>query len=164
MFYNDDEGSGLMKSVSTLKFYVWLLFPLIVFVCINTIPNISRALTNDEPVLFFAFIVLLELSVIAFVVALYSAYRILDNIQNGQHFTNDTLKRLKTIKYSSDSFGIIFAIIALLYLIFLRTKFSFIPIFAAFSFLSVIVSYFAEVLLEIFKNGMELKHDSELTI
>jgi hypothetical protein len=154
-----------MRQGSTLflKFTIYLIGIAILAVCVFALPLGIRA---EDAGGYRLILMGLYLPAIPFYVALYQSLKLLGNIDRNMAFSASSLKALKNIKYCAISISIIFA--AGMPFIIRVADMDDAPGVVAMGlviiFASIVIATFATLLHMLFKNGMEIKSENDLTV
>jgi hypothetical protein len=156
-----------MKQVSTLflKGVILVITLLVLAFCLIALPTAIRGeLTGDfdyAPLLFG-----LYLPAFPFLFALFQAFKLLGNIDNNIAFSENSIKSIKYIKYSSLLISALFT--AGMPYIFYLAQLDDAPGVAAIGFIiigaSFVVAVFAAVLQKLIQTGLALKSENDLTV
>ncbi|MBL8030229.1 MAG: DUF2975 domain-containing protein [Candidatus Doudnabacteria bacterium] len=154
-----------MKKSSTLflKLVILLLGSAALAFCIFVIPPTIGSFSTQgyDPIL-----AGLYLPAVPFFIALYKAFKLLTYIDNGQAFSDLSVKALKAIKYCGVIISALF--IAGIPYIFTAAEKDDAPGVVALGliiiFASFVIAVFAAVLESLLKNAIELKSENDLTV
>lgn len=153
-----------MKNSFTLvlKAAVVLVAILATAFCVYLLP----AVVHPDNLDFLPQLVALELSVLPFLYALSRVWKLLTYLEQGKPFSQESIKALKQIKYSSVAFGIIYSL-AMPYNYY-QAKLEDAPGLVAIGFSlicgAVVVAIFAAVLQKLVQTGVDLKSENDLTV
>jgi|SRR3989344_1191118 len=104
---------------------------------------------------------------IAFFVALYQAFKLLEYIGQNKVFSLNSVKALRTIKYCAIVLGILI-VMAALYIRISHVKgddpAGFIAVCMVTTFVSIVIATVAAVFERILQNAMEIKSENDLTV
>lgn len=104
---------------------------------------------------------------IAFFVALYKAFKLLENIGQNKVFSSNSVKTLKSIKYSAIVFGILI-VLAGLYISLFHNKeddpAGFLAMCIVTTFASIVIATAAAIFEKLLQNAIDMKSENDLTI
>lgn len=153
-----------MKKVSTLFLKIVIIFFELVAVSICTyliVDAIIRDLSFFHPV-----IILLNVSAIPFVIALYQAMKLLSYIDKNTAFSELSVKALQNIKYCAIAISSFFTLS--LPFMFQLAQLEDAPGLVLMALIvvgaSVVIAVFASILQKLVKSAIELKTENELTV
>jgi len=153
-----------MKKGSTLFLKIVIIFFELVAVSICTyliVDAIIRDLSFFHPV-----IILLTVSTIPFVIALYQGLKLLSYIDKNTAFSELSVKALQNIKYCAVAISVFFTLS--LPFMFQLAQIEDAPGLVLFTLIivgaSVVIAVFAAVLQKLVKNAIDIKTENELTV
>ncbi len=139
-------------------------------VAIFTLPSMYKGIIEEFPqvnaTLLSLFIGGLGLSVIPFLVALYQALNLLNYIEKGTAFSQNSVRALKNIKYCGIAIAICYA--AGIPFLFQVAELDDAPglglMALALTCVPLVVTTFAAVLQKVLQNAIEIKSENDLTV
>ncbi|GKV67187.1 MULTISPECIES: DUF2975 domain-containing protein [unclassified Sporosarcina] len=158
-----------MKRGTTLilKIAVFLIgIPVLTF-CLMGLPWLIKNPANPEYAnMLYPIVIIMYISAIPYVAALYQAFRLLRYIDRNEAFSSISVRALKNIKYCAVSISILY-VIGMPFFFLLGDKddapgvvlIGLIIIFA-----SMVVSVFAAVLQKLLKEAIDIKSENDLTV
>ncbi|MEK4485629.1 DUF2975 domain-containing protein [Psychrobacillus sp. FSL H8-0484] len=154
-------------TTTLLKLIVILIAIFILISCIFWLPWIAnKAATMNPSYAYLRLPVLLGLYITAIplFLALYHSFKLLGYINSKNAFSELAVISLKRVKYSAISIIILYGI----GMLFLESQDVLLPLIALIGiiiiFAAFVISLFAAILQELFKNALEIKSENELTV
>ena len=154
-----------MKSSSTLflKGVLILMGLTVLAICIFVLPPV---ISSDQTGFYRPILVGMYIPAIPFIFALYQAYKLLNNIDTNQAFSELSVKALKNIKYCAIIIGVMYTA-GMPYIFSVADKDD-APGVAAIGFIiisaSFVIAVFAAVLQKLIQSGIEIKSENDLTV
>ncbi len=159
-----------MKRISTLFLQAAvLLIGIVALAILIRVPLTEGRAENLDlfSIYFDPFILYAYTASIAFFVVLYKAFRLLGYIRQKRVFSTESVKTLKSIKYSAFALGILIVLAGLYIRLFHHQDddpAGFIAICIVTAFVSTVVATAAAIVEKLLQNAIEMKSENDLTI
>ncbi|WP_336764690.1 DUF2975 domain-containing protein [Paenibacillus sp. USHLN196] len=150
-----------------LKLAVFLIGAPILALCIFGIPWLANNPVNPNYAgALYPIVIMMYVSVIPFIVALYQAFRLLSYIDKNEAFSLMSVKSLKTIKYCAIVIsGIYVVMLPFVYVVAEKDDapglilMGMVPIFA-----SLVIAVFSAVLQRLLQEAIDIKSENDLVV
>jgi hypothetical protein len=157
----------MKKETLFLRIVVFLIGLPVLAVCIIWLPGIAKEALGYFPERSaLPVVIVLYLSALPYLFALYQALRLLSYIDGNNAFSELSVKVLKAIKYCALIIGVLFAIASPF--LYRMAEFDDAPGLLAIGLIiisaSVVIAVFAAILQRLLKDAIEIKSDNDLTI
>lgn len=148
-----------------LKIVLYLIVIVTALVCLFGLPWVTNGLKEQHSDLSY-FVIVIYISVIPFIFALYQSLKILSYIDQNKAFSDLSVTALKNIKNCGVIISVLYALsMPFIYIIGDKEDAPGIILLGLIIvFASVVVSVFAAVLQKLLKNAVELKSENDLTV
>lgn len=160
-----------MKKGSTffLRGVILLLALVALFLAVLILPAIYHGWDDAYPTfayLKFPFIVGLTATIVPFFIALYQTLKLLDYIDKNTAFSEQSISRLRYIKYCAVVFSVLYmAMLPIVYIIADRVDAPGLMVIGlAMSFAPVVIAVFAAVLQKLLQSAIDIKSENDLTV
>ncbi|WP_158737782.1 DUF2975 domain-containing protein [Alteribacillus sp. YIM 98480] len=158
-----------MKRGSTLflRLAVFLIGTPVLALCIFGLPWLANNPINpDYAHILYPITVIMYVSVIPFIVALYQAFRLLSYIDKNKAFSSISVRALKNIKYCANTISGLYVAGLPFFYIFAELDdapglviIGMIPIFA-----SMVIAVFAAILQKLLQEAIDIKSENDLIV
>lgn len=161
----------LMKRGSTIFLRLAVIaFGLIVLaLCVFAVPSLGRGIAIELPSIAFMqypFVIAMYLSALAFYLAVFQAFKLLNYIDKNTAFSDASVMALKHIKHCAIAITVCFATTLPIFFAFAQMDDApgVVLIGMAITCIPFIVAVFATILQMLLKNAIDIKKESELTV
>ncbi|MFS0749213.1 DUF2975 domain-containing protein [Oceanobacillus sp. 1P07AA] len=158
----------MKRETQVLKVAVFLIGIPVLALCIFLMPGVLSITERNGEYFYLLplFIIYLYLTAIPFYYALFQAYKLLQYIDQGKAFSEQSIKSLKIIRFCATVISVMYVISLPIFYIIAEIDDApgLLVIGLVITFASLIISVFAAVLQKLFKNANDIKSENDLTV